>query len=237
MGELRNQIFLQFVNKSLDTVRSEFIEKHTPKKENRFLIKGITYEIGTCHIEEGDFIFEISSKIPEDLLPKQTRIERYFSEVVRRMNKSPKRPAESKMENIIHNTGEIEFKERDYVKLTYRYKESELYSFADVEKRLKHHRAKGVPIPDVPGIATPGGRLIMIIVEENMTRFIRQNVNDLNKANEAVKKLLGATATKVSPAKKPGAKKKKAAVKLKAGAKKSAKKKPAAAGARKPKKK
>jgi len=190
MGNLRNKIFLQTINETLETARAEFIERYTPKKENRFLTRGITYEIGACQISDGYFVFEISSKIPESILPKSTRLERYFNGVVRIMNKAAKRPVDAKMENIIHNSDKLEFKERDYVKLTYRYSEDELYTYAEVEKRLKYHKSKKIQIPDIPGIATPSGKLVMVLVRESMAKGIRTHIGNLIKANEEVKKVL-----------------------------------------------
>ncbi len=205
MGDLKNQIFLQHVNKSLDEVRDYFTQKYTTKKNNRFFTKAITYELSSCRVESGQFVFEISSKIPHNLLPKRVSIEKYFDSVVKLVNKSSKKPNESKMENIIHNTSEEETKERDYVKLTYYYSEDELYNYEDVDKRLKHHQAKKIPIPDIPGVATPGGKIVIVLLEEAIANFAKQNLVDLINANEAVKKKL---ATSSSPkAKKKTAKK------------------------------
>ncbi|MBI5814077.1 MAG: hypothetical protein HZB29_00515 [Nitrospinae bacterium] len=190
--------------------------KHTSKKENRFSIKGITYEIGPCKVENADFVFEISSKIPQDMLPRRTTIEKYFREVVKLMNKCAKRPAESKMENIVQSTAEVEYKERDYVKLIYQYKESDLYTMPEVEKRLKHHYAKRIPIPDVPGIATPGGKIVLLLVEEAINEFATANVMDLVKANETVKSALVAKGEATPP---PAPKKAAAKPKPKASAK------------------
>lgn len=199
MGQLRDQLFLQYINKSLGQVRDEFRAKYTPKKNNRFLIKGITYEIGPCRLDDsGAFYYEISSKIPQDMLTQKTRIEKYFSEVVKMMNKAEKKPAESKMENIIHSNQDIEYKERDYVKLVYKYKESELYTTQDVEKRFKHHQSKNIPIPDIPGIATPSGKLVIALVEESMGKGARQNINNFVAANETMKKSLLAAAEQKS---------------------------------------
>ncbi len=218
MGNLRNKIFLQTINETLESARAEFIEKHTPKKENRFLTKGITYEIGPCQISDGYFTFEISSKIPESILPKSTKLERYFNSVVRIMNKAAKKPVDTKMENIIHNSNKLEFKERDYVKLTYRYSEDELYTYAEVEKRLKYHKSKKIQIPDIPGIATPSGKLVMVLVQESMAKGIRTHVNNLIKANEEVKKvLIAATRNKGKKTVTKPSTKKKSAPKPKAG--------------------
>jgi hypothetical protein len=187
MGEVKNQLFLQHISKSLEEVRSEFRNKYTPKKDNRFLVKGITYEIGACHIDSEEYLFEISSKIPQEVLPKKMVIDKYFKEVVKLINKKPKKPIDCKMENIIRSSEE-EIKERDYVKLIYRYKENELYTLEEVEKSLKKYAAKGIPIPDAPGVATPMGKMVLHVLEESVKENIRGNLTDLIDANEAVKK-------------------------------------------------
>lgn len=192
MGELKDHIFLQYANLGVDDARQNFVEKHVPKKKNRFLIEGITYEISPCRIDTEDFVFEISSKIPQDALPEKVTTEKYFKEVLKIVNKSGKKPVDPKVENIVHNTADLKVKERDYVKLTYRYKEDELYTYAQVEKLLKQHRENNSTLPDVPGIVTPGGKLVVILIRESMARLIMQNVTDLVKANEDVKKSMAA---------------------------------------------
>ncbi|HEB71766.1 MAG TPA: hypothetical protein ENI77_04015 [Nitrospirae bacterium] len=192
MGDLKDHIFLHYANLGVEEARREFVEKHVPKKKNRFLIKGITYEIGSCHVDSGDFVYEISSKIPQEALPKKITTEKYFKEVLKIVNRSEKKPVNPKMENIVHNTADLEVKERDYVKLTYRYSEDELYTYAEVEKRLRRHKEENIPLPDVPGIVTAGGKLVVVLIKESMTNLIRQNVTDLIKANDDVKKAMAA---------------------------------------------
>ena len=193
MGELKDHIFLHYANLGSDDARKEFVKKHVPKKENRFLIEDITYEIGPCRMDSGDFVFEISSKIPQDALPEKVTTEKYFKEVLKIVNRSGKKPVNPKVENIVHNTTDLEVKERDYVKLTYRYKEDELYTYAEVETRLKQYKEKNIPLPDVPGIVTPGGKLVVILIKESMTSSVRQNVTDLVRANGDVIKRMAAT--------------------------------------------
>lgn len=187
MGEVKNQLFLQHISKSLEEVRADFRKKYTPKKDNRFLVKGITYEIGACHIEPDGYLFEISSKIPQEILPKKMSIDKYFKEVVKLVNRKPKKPADCKMESIVRSSEE-EIKERDYVKLIYRYKESELYTPDEVEKNLRKYIAKGIPIPEASGVATPMGKMVLHVLEESVKANIRQNLIDLLDSNETIKK-------------------------------------------------
>jgi len=187
MGEVKNQLFLQHISKSLEEVRAEFRKKHTPKKDNRFFVRGITYEIGACRIDTDGYLFEISSKIPQEILSKKMGIDKYFREVVKLINRKPKKPVDCKMENIVRSSEE-EIKERDYVKLVYRYKESELYTPDEVEKSLRKYIAKGIPIPDAPGVATPMGKMVLHVLEESVKANIKQNLTDLMDANESIKK-------------------------------------------------
>ena len=259
MGQLKDQLFLEHINKSLTNVRRELGEKHTPKKDSRFLIKGLTYEIGACQVDGDDFSFEISSKIPEDLLFYQKRKEKYFKKVLSILKKGEKKPSHSKMENIVRNTRDEELKERDYVNVTYHYKESSLYTMEDVQKRLKFHYSKNIPLPDVPGIATPGGKMVVILIEEGIAKRAKKLVQELVKANDIAreevpvekappppkpKKKSAPTKSKVEPKTKPKAKvkskakaKPKAKVKTKAKTKVKAKAKAKAKPAKTAKKK
>lgn len=230
MGDLKNQIFLQYINRALDQAREEYIKKNIPKKEKRFLIKGITYEISNCRFDNGKFRYEISSKIPQDLVLSKFAIEQFFKRVVKIMNSMGKKPTEFSKENIVQNTSEMEHKERDYVKLVYDYSEDELHSAEEVEKRFKQHQAKNIPIPHFPGVTTPSGKLVIAIVEEKMAKYIRQNMNDFIKANEEVKtniKISSPKADKKPKAAKTSVKKVSAKVAKKASAKPT--KKPAVA--------
>ena len=211
MGDLKNQIFLQYINHAIELARKEFIAKNTPKKDKRFLVKGITYEISACKFENGKFKFEISSKIPQELFYSKSGIDQFFRDVVKVMNGCDKKPSEWQMENIVHNTTEMELKERDYVKLMYEYAESELYSPDEVEKKYRRHQAKNIPIPNYPDVTTPTGKLVIAIIEEKMGMFVRQNVTDFFKANEEAKKKIKSAPPKQAKKKSAAATKAKAA--------------------------
>lgn len=187
MGDLKNQIFLQYINRAIDQAREEYIKKNTPKINKRFYIKGITYELGSCRFEGGAFKYEISSKIPQELIFAKNGNEQYFRRILKIMNTAPKKPAEYKLENIVQNTPEMEHKERDYVKLVYEYDESELHSPEEVDKRFKRHKTKNIPFPNFAGVSTPSGKLVIAIVEEKMGDFVRQSMDNLIMANEEVR--------------------------------------------------
>jgi hypothetical protein len=224
MGQLRDQVFLHCVNKSLERVRSEFRGRFTPKKDNRFLIKGLTYEMSPCRIDSNLFIFDLSSKIPESLLAAKSKKGKYFKKVVALLKKEDKKPMAAKMENIVRNTKEEELKERDYVSVTYQFKESELYLVSDVQKRLKYHQSKNIPIPDVPGVATPSGKMVIILIEEGMAKSAKKVVQAMVKANDTVRQEI--LTDPPESTKKPAKRKAKAKAKTKKASKPKAKSKP-----------
>ncbi|MBF0171139.1 MAG: hypothetical protein HQK87_08645 [Nitrospinae bacterium] len=203
MGQLKEQLFLQHLNRSLVEVRNRFRNRYTAKKSDRFMVKGVTYEIGSCRAEGDDFVFEISSKIPQELLPEKVKKERFFNEVLKLMKKGAKKPTGARMENIVSATHEEELKERDYVNLTYRYREGELYTGESVAKRLKYHQEKGIPVPLIPGIATPAGRVVMALVEESIDAAVSKCVNELIDANEKAVVALGGSFAKGAPRRAP----------------------------------
>ncbi len=191
MGQLKEQLFLQHLNQSLGEVRNRFRSRHAAKKKDRFMVKGVTYEIGPCRTEGEEYLFEISSKIPQEMLPEKVKKERFFNEVLKLMKKGSKKPTGSRMENIVSATEEEELKERDYVNLTYRFREQELYTGEMVTKRLKQHQDKGTPIPNIPGVATPAGRVVMVLVEESIGEAVTHALNELIAANEKTVIALG----------------------------------------------
>ena len=64
MSNFRQQLFHQFASQGLATSIDAFKTQYQPKKENRFNIDGITYEIGPARLDGDSITFEISSKIP-----------------------------------------------------------------------------------------------------------------------------------------------------------------------------
>ncbi|OGL65991.1 MAG: hypothetical protein A3J27_06090 [Candidatus Tectomicrobia bacterium RIFCSPLOWO2_12_FULL_69_37] len=95
------------------------------------------------------------------------------------------------MENIVRETRDQERKERDYVKLTYRYGLKELYDDREVGARVQEYaknpeKAKELP-PPMPGVNTLAGRLILNLLEAALYGAARQNVETLIQANEEVR--------------------------------------------------
>lgn len=194
MGELKNKIFLQYINESLDRARKKLSRAHAPKKGGRFMIDDITYEIGPCRASNGHYVFEISSKIPREKFPltnvdsETSSKEIFFDEVTKIMRSSAtKKPSEWKMESIVH-TGVEELKERDYVNLSFSYDDAELYTEAELTKKLKRAQEKKIEEPDIPGIVTLAGKLVVTLVSENMERSVMKNVEEFTEANKDVLK-------------------------------------------------
>lgn len=132
--------------------------------------------------------FEISSKIPQEILHTKKLNEKYFKEVKKVMVSKDKNPTDVKMENIIHSTNISEVKERDYVKCTYVYKEKELYTEKDIEKTVKRVQSGEISLPEIKGVTTLPGRAVLHMLRENIYKGAFNNITDLIKSNEAVMK-------------------------------------------------
>lgn len=193
MGHLRDKIFYRNINDALDRLRGEFCAKYKPKKGERFFTNGITYEISGAKLLKDGIQFEISSKIPQEIFDKKGLNQKYFNEVKRLMNSRPKRPADVKMENIIHSTSVSEVKERDYVKCTYLYKESELYTEKDVDRIVKDVLNKTMKLPEIRGITTLPGQAVLYQMNESIYAGASANISDLINSNEDVMKKFGKT--------------------------------------------
>ena len=132
MSNFRQQLFHQFASQGLATSIDAFKTQYQPKKENRFNIDGITYEIGPARLDGDSITFEISSKIPQDELDDREDFATYFSAIQDFLKQDAKQPTAIDMENIVQEVGGEETKERDYVRLRYNYLFNEMYSDAAV---------------------------------------------------------------------------------------------------------
>ncbi len=239
MGNLRDQIFYRAINDSLDRLRNGMCLKYKPKKENRFFINWITYEIGVGRLTPEGVIFEISSKIPSEFFSNKGLNTRYFKEVRDIMMKAFKKPQDVKMENIVRSLNINELKERDYVKCIYLFKNEELYTEADISKIIQAVAAGKMELPEIPGITTVGGKAVIYRMQESIfgaasrlvAEFIKANDEAIKKYAEIAKKM-PVKAAKPLVAKKPLAKKPAAKKSIK---KVPAKKTPAKKGAAKAK--
>ncbi|MBI2881743.1 MAG: hypothetical protein HYY21_09125 [Candidatus Tectomicrobia bacterium] len=193
MGNLKEQLFLEFASEALSSLTEEFREKYVSKKGDRFNVQGLTYEIGSPVIKDGEIEFEISSKIPQDELGQDMTQTKYFNAVKAIIRKGGKKPKSIDMENIIRETREDARKERDYVKVTYGYRESELYSQEEIAKQIEEcSKNPGKKIPEVAGIATLGGRVVLMTLRDTLRQKARENLQLLIDANNEVRKELKA---------------------------------------------
>ena len=191
LGHLRDRIFYRTVNDAVDKVRDEYCAKYKPKKGNRFFINGITYELSEGKLQHETVQFEISSKIPQEIFDKKGLNLKYFNEIKKLMNSKPKKPVDIKMENIIHSTIVNEVKERDYVKCTYVYKESELYNDKEVTLTVQQVQGKKLKLPEISGITTIPGQAVLYLIGKNIYSGAKANIDDLIKSNDTVMKKFG----------------------------------------------
>ena len=93
------------------------------------------------------------------------------------------------MENIVRETKEQERKERDYVKLTYEYVNTELYSDKEVMLEVKEFskNPEKQTIHFMSGVNTLAAHLILEKVQKNLYDFALENINSLVSANTAVR--------------------------------------------------
>jgi hypothetical protein len=196
MSNFRQQLFQEFASRGLAASVEAFKEKHQPKKESRFNIDGITYEIGPARLHEvsNSIEFEISSKIPQDELTDRSDFEHYFSAIKDVMAHDTKRPEEIDMDNIVQNVGEEEIKERDYVRLQYRYRFDEMYSneaITDEVAKLQQDPSAR-ELPQIPNVNTLAGRVLLLCVEDFMHREATDRMQHLIDANQEVRQGFGA---------------------------------------------
>ncbi len=189
MGNLRDQIFYRAINDSLDRLRNEMCLKYKPKKENRFFVNWITYEIGVGRLGPEGIMFEISSKIPGEFFAGKGLNSKYFKEVRDIMMKAFKKPHDVKMENIVRSLNINELKERDYVKCAFLFKNEELYEEDDIDKIIKAVTIGKMELPDIPGITTLGGKAVIYKMQESIYSAAARLVAEFIKANDvAIKK-------------------------------------------------
>ena len=93
MSNFRQQLFHQFASQGLATSIDTFKTQYQPKKENRFNIDGITYEIGPARLNGDSITFEISSKIPQDELDDREDFASFFSAIQDFLKRDAKQPA------------------------------------------------------------------------------------------------------------------------------------------------
>jgi hypothetical protein len=195
MANFKQQFFLQFASLGLTELIADYRNRYEPKKGDRFNVEGITYEIGPAKITPEGVEFEVSSKIPQDELPGKADMMKYFEAVRALMQRSGKVPLSIDMENIIREISEEETKERDYVKLRYCLAEHTLYNDAMVNAELKrlHEQPEAVTLPDIPGVNTVAGRMVLNLLKHNVQRQAKTIMDELIQANEETRQQVRTT--------------------------------------------
>ncbi len=200
MANFKQQFFQQFASLGLTELIADYRHRYEPKKGDRFNVEGITYEIGPAKITAQGIEFEVSSKIPQDELPSKTDMVKYFETVRTLMQRSGWVPLSIDMENIVREISEEETKERDYVKLRYCLAEHTLYNDPMVDAELKRlqGQSEGAKLPDIPGVNTLAGRVVLDLLKHNVQRQAKAIMDDLIKANEETRQRVRGTAAGAS---------------------------------------
>ncbi len=182
-------IFQKFATEARDKLLQELKQTYESKKGDRFKVKNITYEISRIAMNKEGMEFEISSKIPLEDLPQEAQLKQFFEEVKRICGQDNHPPFHAGMDDIVHKLGEREVKKRDYVRLHYRYKFEELYDSKDILWQTETlSQESSVPkLPDVPGVTSLSGRLVLLAVRDNVYRIVKDKVDNFIKANEQVR--------------------------------------------------
>jgi len=186
MTNFKQQFFVQFASLGLAELIADYRARYEPKKGDRFNVEGITYEIGPAFMSQAGIEFEVSSKIPQEELPSKAHMVKYFEAVKDLMTRMGRVPLSIDMENIVREISEEETKERDYVKLRYCLAETTLYDDNMVGAELKRvqERSTAVELPDIPGVNTLAGRVVLSLLKQNVQRHGKAIMDELIKANE-----------------------------------------------------
>ena len=188
MSNFRQQLFHQFASQGLATSIDAFKTQYQPKKENRFNVDGITYEIGSARLDGAGITFEISSKIPQDELDEREDFASYFSAIREFLKHDAKQPTAIDIENIVQEVGGEETKERDYVRLRYSYVFNEMHSDAAVAAAIARVQQDPTarPVPEITNVNTLAGRVVLLCVEDFMQQEATTRMQRLIEANHEV---------------------------------------------------
>ncbi len=189
MPNFREQLFLQFASQGITGSIEAFKSKYQPKKENRFNFDEITYETSQAKLSDGTLEFEISSKIPQDELLDRNDFESYFSAIKDVMAIDAKQPIATDMENIIHEVGGEEVKERDYVRLRYRYHFDEVCSNDVIAEEIAKYQQdpSSRKLPEIANVNTLAGKLVLLLIEDFFENEATARMDRLIEANQHVR--------------------------------------------------
>ncbi len=195
MSGFRQQLFHQFVANGVTSCIESFQSQYQAKRENRFHLDGITYEVSTPAINGDAVELEISSKIPQDDLD-QDEFANYFAAIEEFLASDVKRPEEMDMENIVQQEANGEStKERDYVRLRYRYGFEEMYDNDTIAKRIAalQKDPEAYALPEIANVNTLAGRVVLSCVEDFMRQEATERMQRLIEANQEVRQTFSKT--------------------------------------------
>ncbi len=187
MSTLKGMLFGQYAGEGLSQLIEELQKKYKPKKGRRFNYENITYEIGRPSLNNNQIEFAISSKIPQDELKDQTKMDTYFEKIKSLMEKENKKPISIEMENIIWGTKKDSDKQRDYVKLIYQYPLDQLFNNDNVAKEHEEAQTKPNAFADIKGAYTNQGKVVLDMVRKSIQQLALQHMDCLIAANAKVK--------------------------------------------------
>ena len=205
MSGFRQQLFHQFVANGVTNCIESFKTQYEAKRENRFHLDGITYEVSAPAIDGDAIELEISSKIPQDDLERD-EFTNYFTAIGEFLADDAKRPEDMDMENIVQQDADGEStKERDYVRLRYRYGFDEMYDNDTIAERIAavQKDPDANPLPEIANVNTLAGRVVLACVEDFMRQEATARMQRLIEANQEVRQ----TFSKAAPAAKTRKKK------------------------------
>ena len=189
MATLKNILFTRYAGKALESLVIEMQKKYNEKKGRRFNHDNITYEISRAKVVDESIQFEISSKIPQDELKGDSHMKNYFKEIKKIVTSLKLKPFSVEMENILLDTNKNTEKERDYVKLLYRYPLDDLYNDKEILEKIKtlDSEAGKKSLQGIKGALTPQGSVALYLVLESTKSFAQKNIEQLIDANKLVK--------------------------------------------------
>jgi hypothetical protein len=189
MASMKGILFSQHASEGLNKLVSEMQKTYTLKKGRRFNHSKITYEVSRPVLRDDMMEFEISSKIPEDEIKDAKQMQNYFQGIKKSIPVKNNNPVSVEMENIVWDSKKETEKERDYVKLLYRYPLDALFSEDEVSKEHEKGGSKTSKkgASDGPRAFTAQGNIVLACVEETIQDLGRKHIESLIKANEKIR--------------------------------------------------
>ncbi len=192
MASIKGMLFHQNAGEGLTHLVEEMQKTYKPKKGRRFHHSNITYEVSRPVLRDNLLEFEISSKIPQDELKDPKQMQKYFEGIKKSIGVQKGNLVSIEMENIVWDSKKENEKERDYVKLLYRYPLDDLFNDKEVIKEyelVKANKSKR-KIPERLGTFTLQGRIVLALVREKIQELGRNNLETLIKANDKIRSSL-----------------------------------------------